>query len=155
MVAVKYYDLDLAFSFVNSGAPMEHRAYISIDTGKIYWVSDLDPIDEEIPDDLEACDRYIALPHKNELGLGRNLALRFAQQELPDRYEEIQAFFRRRGAYGRFKDVLESVGLLDKWYKFEEASREEALREWCQANDIEIIEGYGESSAQPPEFGRP
>jgi hypothetical protein len=130
---------------------MEHNAYISIDTGKIYWVSDLNPIDEEVPDDLDASDRYIALPHKNQLGLGRNLALDFAYQELPDRYEEVEAIFRRRGAYGRFKDVLRSVGLLEKWYKFEEASLEEALREWCAANDIQIIEGHDESSAQPPE----
>jgi hypothetical protein len=141
VVAVKYYDLDLAFSFVNSGAPMEHSAYISIDSGQIYWVSDLNPIDEEVPDDLETSDRYIALPHKNELGLGRKLALRFAQQELPDRYLEVEPIFWRKGAYSRFKDVLESAGLLEKWYKFEEASLEEALREWCAENDIEIIEG--------------
>lgn len=27
--------------------------------------------------------RYIAIPHKNDLGLGRNLALRFTERELP------------------------------------------------------------------------
>jgi len=31
-------------------------------------------------------------------------------------------------------------------YKFEEAALDEALREWCAANDIEIVEGQGESS---------
>jgi hypothetical protein len=54
--------------------------------------------------------------------------LHFAHQELPDRYEEVEAIFRRRAAYGWFKDVLRSVGLLEKWYKFEEASLDEALR---------------------------
>jgi hypothetical protein len=146
VVAVKYDELELAFAFVNSGAPMEHNAYISIDTGQIYWVSDLNPLEEEVPDDLETSDRYVSLPHKNDLDLGRNLALRFAAQELADRYEQVEAFFRRKGAYARFKDLLESAGLLEKWYKFEEASVEQGLREWCAANDIEIVEGQGESS---------
>jgi hypothetical protein len=146
MVAVKYDELDLAFSFVSSGAPMEHNAYISLDTGQIYWVSELNPIEEELPDDFDTSDRYIALPHKNELGLGRRLALRFARQELGDRHEQVETIFSRKGAYGRFKDLLESAGCLQKWYKFEEAALDEALREWCATNDIEIVEGQGESS---------
>ena len=147
MVAVKYDDLDLAFSFVNSGAPMENSAYISLDTGQIYWVSDLNPVEEELPEDLETSERYIALPHKNELGLGRNLALNFARQELPDRYEQIEAIFYRKGAYARFKALLESAGRLEKWHEFEESSLEEALRDWCASNGIEIIVQAGDSSA--------
>lgn len=34
MVAVRYDDLSLAFEFVSSGLPMEHNAYLSIDTGQ-------------------------------------------------------------------------------------------------------------------------
>ncbi len=54
MVTVKYEDLSLAFAFVSSGAPMEHRAYISLDTGRIYWVSALAPTEDELPDVFEA-----------------------------------------------------------------------------------------------------
>ena len=96
MVAVSRYDIELAFSFVNSGAPMMHQAYISLDTGQIYWISDLNLDEPELPSDFETSDRYIALPHKNELGLGRNLALSFAEDELPDRYGEAAAMLRRR-----------------------------------------------------------
>lgn len=143
MVAVNRDDIELAFNFVSSGAPMEHSAYISLDTGKIYWVSELSPTEEEVPEDLETSDRYMALPHKNELGLGSNLALGFAEHELPDRYQDVEAIFRRKGAYRRFKDLLESEGLLEKWYTFEEATMDKALREWCAANDIEIVETPG------------
>ncbi|OGI44259.1 MAG: hypothetical protein A2V92_05880 [Candidatus Muproteobacteria bacterium RBG_16_65_31] len=127
--------------------PMEHNAYISIDTGQIYWISDLNPTEEEVPDDLETSDRYIAIPHKNELGLGRNLALRFVAQELPERYERAKAFFRSRGAYARFKQLLESEGVLEKWYQFEEGSVEQALRDWCAENSIQLIEKGDESTA--------
>jgi len=147
VVTVKYDELSLAFEFVSAGLPMEHNAYISIDTGQIYWISDLNPTEEEVPDDLETSDRYIAIPHKNDLGLGRNLALRFAAQELPERYERAKAFFRSRGAYARFKQLLESEGVLEKWYKFEEESVEKALRDWCAENSIQLIEKGDESTA--------
>jgi hypothetical protein len=58
----------------------------------------LNPVEEDVPDDLETSDRYIAIPHKNDLDLGRRLALRFAAQELPDRYEQAKDFFRRLSA---------------------------------------------------------
>ena len=147
MVTVKYDELSLAFEFVSAGLPMEHNAYISIDTGQIYWISDLNPTEEEVPDDLETSDRYIAIPHKNDLGLGRSLALRFAEQELPQCYERAKAFFRSRGAYARFKQLLESEGVLEKWYKFEEESVEKALRDWCAENSIQLIEKGDESTA--------
>ena len=83
MVSVKRDDLSLAFDFVSSDAPLTHEAYICLDTGRIFWVSQLNPIDDEaVPDDLGASDRYLALPHKNDLDLGKRLALRFAAQEL-------------------------------------------------------------------------
>ena len=37
------------------------------------------------PADLETSDRYIAVPHKNELGLGRDLALSFIRSRDPSR----------------------------------------------------------------------
>jgi hypothetical protein len=139
MVAVKQEDLSLAFEFVSSGAPMEHRAYISMDTGAIYWVSELGSLEEEPPDDLEESDRYIEIPHKNDLDLGRDLALRFAEKELPDSYARVQDFFRHRGAYARFKDLLAAAGCLDKWYAFEAECTEQALKDWCEVNQIEVI----------------
>lgn len=147
MVAVKYEDLSAAFDFVSFAAPMEHQAYISMDTGAIYWISELNPLEEEVPDDLETSDRYISIPHKNDLDLGSELALRFAAEELPDLYTRVEGFFRHRGAYARFKEFLAAEGCLDKWYAFEAACTERALKNWCAENDIEIIRNDEEPSA--------
>ncbi|MCP3712408.1 hypothetical protein M3I54_36710, partial [Paraburkholderia sp. CNPSo 3274] len=99
MVAVRHDDLSMAFDFVSCAAPAEHNAYVSLDTGKIWWTSDSsDAFDEEIPDDLETSDRYLAIPHRNELDLGSRLALRFVAQTLPACYDQVEGFFRRRGA---------------------------------------------------------
>jgi len=60
--------------------------------------------------DLETFDRCIAVPHKNDLDLGRSLALRFVDQQLPDRSAAVRAIFQQRGAYARFKDLLTAEG---------------------------------------------
>ena len=56
-------------------------------------------------------------------------------------YEEIEkvySIFRSRGAYSRYKDLLDDKGLLDKWYKFENERQQAALKEWCVENDIKL-----------------
>ena len=125
---------------------MEHQAYISLDTGDIYWVSELNPVDEDVPDDLETSDRYIAVPHKNDLDLGSRLVLDFVAEELPDQYETVHGFFRHRGAYGRLKELLAAQGCLDKWYAFEAESAAKALKNWCSENEIEVIDNETESA---------
>jgi|MudIll2142460700_1097286.scaffolds.fasta_scaffold41100_2 hypothetical protein len=145
MVSVKYEDLTEAFDFVSFGGPFEHSAYISLDTGTIYW--DTDSGEEELPDDLGESNRYVAVPHKNDLDLGRNLVLRFVASELPDQYATVEGFFRHRGAYARLKELLGSEGCLEAWYAFEAAETSTALRNWCRENDIQIVEDRGDSPA--------
>ncbi|KAA0998693.1 hypothetical protein FVF58_43385 [Paraburkholderia panacisoli] len=141
MVAVRHDDLSMAFDFVSYAAAMEHNAYVSLDTGKVWWTSDSsDAFDEELPDDLETSDRYLAIPHKHELDLGGRLALRFVAQELPACYDQVEGFFRRQGAYARFKDLLEREGILEHWYAFEADAVESALRQWCAENGLELVE---------------
>jgi hypothetical protein len=148
MVAVKYDDISDAFEFVGSAPPCSNSAYISRDTGQVYWTSELAPLDEEVPDDLGASDRYLLVPHKTELDLGRNLALRFAASELPEHYDQVVDIFRRKGAYARFKELLDSVGALKRWYDYQAEATEAALRGWCAANDIQLVGRSGGSAAQ-------
>ena len=104
-VSINAEELRTTFEFVNFGAPLEHSAYICVDTGKIYCHSLSAGLEEEedLPEDLETSDHYIAVPHKNDLGLGRRLALAFVAQELSDEYDSIAGFFGRRGAYGHLR----------------------------------------------------
>jgi hypothetical protein len=148
MITVNYDDLSAAFDFVSFAPPLEHAAFVSLDTGAIHWISHTSPPDdEELPDDLDTSDRYIAVPHKNDLGLGRNLALRFVDEHLPGRSATARAIFQHRGAYARFKDLLTAEGHLEKWYAFEAESTKQALRQWCEANRIHLAEGGGQQSA--------
>lgn len=139
-VTVNARELHDAFDFVSAGEAFDHNAYISLDTGKIYWRStDADLQERDVPEDLDDSDRYLAVPNQRELGLGRRLALAFAADELPDDYDTVAGFFRRRGAYGRFKGLLDTRGKLERWYEFENRATNEALVAWCAEHGIEPV----------------
>ena len=133
---VSFSDLQLAFEFVSSGGMGENEAYVDRQSGKIYWHSESGDNDEKLPDDIDD-EKYIAIPDKKELDLGKALPLDFAREFLPDNYDEVRQIFNRRGAYGRFKDLLLRRGALERWYDFSNKAEEAALREWCAANGID------------------
>ena len=62
----------------------------------------------------------------------------FVWERIPDHSQKVEHIFSRKGAYARFKDYLETLGLLEEWYHFEAARRETALKRWCAENGIEV-----------------
>ncbi|MCK4841044.1 MAG: hypothetical protein KAT04_04075 [Methylococcales bacterium] len=69
--------------------------------------------------------------------MGKYLAIDFAYEKLPDEAEKIKSFFRKRGAYPKFKSLLENNDLLDQWYEFELQAQDRALRKWCKEHEID------------------
>jgi hypothetical protein len=133
----KYSDIEDAFIFVSMSPPDEHDAFLNLETGETYFVSMIGDSDE-LPDDIEESEKYISIPHKNELSLGKSLAFDYASVHLPDEFERVRGFFSNRGAYARYKDLLQTKGQLEDWYEFESKAIEVALREWCHENGIEL-----------------
>jgi hypothetical protein len=114
---VSFSDLQCAFEFVSSSGMGENEAYLDRQSGKIYWHSEFGDNDEELPDDIDG-EKYIAIPDKRELDLGKPLVLDFARQFLPEDYDEVHRIFSRRAAYRRYKDLLVRRGALERWYDF-------------------------------------
>jgi len=140
---VSFEEILNAFEFVSAGNLGEHQAFLCIQSGKIYWhsdLSDLDEPDDELPEDVEDDDKYLEIPDKRELDLGKPLALDFARQVLPGDFDEVRRMFRRRGAYASFKHLLTRRHVLEQWYDFEQKATERALREWCELNSIVLAD---------------
>ncbi len=138
MAKFSFSDIEGAFMYVASATYGMNSAVLCKDTGKILYRSDMAGIDEiEDEEDLD-WDQCIEIPHKNDLNLGRNLVFEFVEEYLPDDYEHVRKMFRRRGAYANYKALLERRGLLEKWYEVENSREEQALREWCKENEIEL-----------------
>jgi hypothetical protein len=135
---VDYADLLDAFDWVSATADAEDSAYFCRATGVMYFASSAMELDDELPDDIDDSGLYVAVPHKVDLNLGKSLAIKFTAEHLPDDYDHVCGFFRQRGAYGRFKELLERRESLDAWYGYEAQAVEQALREWCRENQITL-----------------
>lgn len=131
-------DIINAFEFANTNGGLgEFHAFICKQTGNIHYQTE-EP-DDELPDDLDDEEKYVPLPDKRELDLGKPLVLDFAREFLPDDFDDVRHFFSKRGAYPKFKALLARRGAIDRWHGFEAKATEQALRDWCALHSIEIV----------------
>lgn len=142
---VSFRELLDAFELISMGNPLggEYQAILCRRTGKIYCHSefgDFAEFNDELPDDVEDDEKYVAVPDKRELDLGKPLVLDFVREFLPDDLDEVRYMFGKRGAYQRFKALLARRHALDQWYDFETKATEQALRAWCELNSIAITD---------------
>ena len=133
-------DIEDALMFVSSSGYGENSALLDKSTGKIYYRSAYGDFDEfeEFPEDKCDPNIHLEIPHKNDLDLGKNLVFEFVEKYIPDDYEMVRKIFKKRGAYSRYKDLLDSRGVLQKWYDFENQREQSALIQWCEENEIDI-----------------
>ena len=136
-MAISFSNIDEAFFFVSMAQISMNNAYLCKETGEIFYTSEMGDSDE-LPEDIDDQDKYIAIPHKNELDLGKVLVIEFTSKFLSEELDEVYSIFRHKGAYSRYKELLERKGVLEDWYKFENERQELALKKWCRENDIEI-----------------
>ncbi len=117
----------------------ENRVVLCRQTGQTFAYSEDGGIDE-LPEDVDDQEKYVDLPSRKELDLGIRLRLRFAADFMPDDYDEVSDIFRRKGAYRRFRALVERRRVLQAWYDFEKQETDRALREWCKVNGIELAD---------------
>ena len=134
---VSYADIEHALDWSSSGGADGSQAVICRRTGRVYLRSECGKFEEEeLPQDIDNDDLYLPLPHKTDLNLGRDLVFQFVRAKAPELEGRISAAFRQRGAYSKFKSILEQSGLLHKWHEYEAAETRLALNTWAQENGL-------------------
>jgi hypothetical protein len=113
-------------------------AYLCLATGEFLVKHEIFDQFDEIPDDIDDESKYVALPGKRDLGLGKPLALAFAREHLPEDFDDVREIFGKRGAYRRFHDLLIRRDARDRWFAFEAEETARALKEWCAEMEIEV-----------------
>jgi hypothetical protein len=144
--SVSFDDLDSAFQWVSATGSFENAAYISRTTGQIFYSSSTNDTEDELPNDVNDASLYSSVPHENDLGLGRTLAYRYVGERLPREYRTVQEIFHHRGAYARYKDLLQRSRHLESWYEYERSATESALlasAEKCGLHVAAQGEGFG------------
>jgi hypothetical protein len=137
---VKLDALEDALLFLGGGNMYGNAAWVCRETGEVLCHSDDTDDFDPLPDDIDDEDRYVPVPDQHELELGKPLALEFARTQLPACYEQVCAIFAHRGAYARFKDLLEHHQSLDTWHQWETEQTRQALRTWCADNGITLTD---------------
>ena len=138
-------DLDAliqALDWASDTSGLGNVAFVSRETGQVFLTSDEDFGDAPnaaLPSDLDEVARYAIVPTRHDLRLGKRLAVRFVQTSLPARLEDTYEMFASRGAYARFKAMLESEQALDAWHAFEAEAIERVLREWAESEMLAVV----------------
>lgn len=128
-------DIELAIEFASADYSFDNNAYVNSETGRIYYSGD--GVDEVLPDDIYENDKYISVPTKRDLDLGKRVVLDFATEEMPDEFNNVYSMFRSRGAYSKFKSLLHRLECTEKWYAYENKTMRNAIIEWCEENSIQ------------------
>jgi hypothetical protein len=140
-VTVSLDELIQALDWVSDLSNSENMAFVCRETGRVYMTSEEDfggEPEPDLPSDVDDVEKYAIVPTRQDLRLGKRLAVRFVQTSLPARVEETHAMFAARGAYARFKDMLEREQALDAWYAFEAEAVERGLREWAESEALAV-----------------
>jgi hypothetical protein len=120
-----------------SADEVQNEAFVSRSTGEICWRSpELEP-EQQCPKDIELHGgEYLRIPSRHDLRLGNVLAFDFIDLHAPEQRETVIGFFRRRGAYARFKEFLLRRQLLDLWRQYQEERTVQTLRKWAEDNGL-------------------
>ncbi len=136
-MAITITDIEAAVDFVSMQPYGTNEAWVSVDTGEIFLLSGYGDSDE-LPDDFEQSNRYLPIPHKNDLDLGNQLVRDFINSEAPSLSRQVDEIFQHKGAYSRFKSVLVSNDLLDRLHEFENERTANVVREWCKVHQLPL-----------------
>lgn len=130
---VRFEDLLLAVEGDLSGAG---QAYVSRVTGQVHVA--MPDFEEELPEDIDDESIYLQLPTRRDLDLGKPLVIAFTKEFLPSDVELVYAFFRKKGAYRAFSELLHRRQKTKEWYAYQAAATERAVLEWCLDHGITL-----------------
>ena len=114
-------------------------------TGEIhvFFDDDFDDFDdpEEAQEEIEeGSDRYLALPDSFDINEYEMMEHFLWYIKDDDARQALDRVMRGRGAFRRFRDKLHELGLEDQWYEYRQSQYERIARDWCEVNNIEVIE---------------
>ena len=95
-------------------------------------ILDTGPTGGKIPPQPEEEDRLLTPSQYGHVVQG------YTARELETQLESVGLTPAARGAYSRFKGLLEGRDLLAQWYEYESKAQAAALRRWCEENEIEV-----------------
>jgi hypothetical protein len=141
-VAVDLEELCVAFEF----SSVDNRYYLDLETGEIINISD-EFMDHEEKEELEKKvedgfgKRYVSITYASSDEGYKDMEDFVGTVEDRDLKEKLHIAIDGRDAFRRFKNVLLAhPEERERWFKFKDARVKERVKEWLEAEGIEMIE---------------
>ena len=117
--------------------------FLDLETGDSVFLADelitgLDNegLEDEIEENLE---RYLRLPTKFEIH-EYHIMEEFIWTLKGERADKLDCAIRGRGAFRRFKDLVDRMGISQQWYDFQAEYYRKLAIVWCQEHGLEYEE---------------
>ena len=124
----------------------ESCGYLDTETGEIKWQFDFDPSLSDISsEELEADEavrprkRYLLLPDRFEIN-EYHMIEAFAYDHDDHSGGKLVRAIQGRGAFRRFRDTVDKLGLNDEWYEFRDNCYRERAVSWCHGHNISFFD---------------
>lgn len=114
---------------------LDELVYLSVEeTG----LESCEVLEEEIEEDVTG--RFVRLPTYYDFNPYAFMELYISDLTDGDLSGRLSRAIRGRGAFRRFKNELERCDRLEEWYAFEAQCYKELVLDWCQENEIAIVD---------------
>ena len=117
------------------------RYIYSKETGEIIWINS-EVMDN---DELEEIDNYLEehdcchLPSSYEIN-NYSIMEAFTDTRSGEEFDKLARALKGRGAFRRFKDTVNWLGIDQEWYDFQDNEYKRIAIKWCENNNIEYEE---------------
>jgi len=86
--------------------------------------------------EIQSTDHFIELPDKidiNSYEIMEQFCIEYPNRRIS---ENLSAVIKGQGAFSRFRDMIDDLGIRDEWNRFEHQQFEDLAVEWLEANKI-------------------
>lgn len=119
---------------------MERSCYFSKKTNEILWYWSYNEENSTYKEEDEKNENIIMMFNfftKNDYDIMQDFIDEVKETKVK---EELYRVTIGKGAFSRFRYVLEKNNIIDDWYKYRDNKYKEIAKEWCIDNNIEFEE---------------
>lgn len=123
-----------------SSVDINSTAYFNKKTNEILWKWDFNQEYSTYKEDDEFNDDIICMfdfTDKNDYDIMQSFINIVENEELRNR---LYYCTKGKGAFRRFRKILEECDLIEEWYKYQDIEYKKMAKEWCIDNDIKFEE---------------
>lgn len=117
--------------------------FLDLETGESVFLADelITGFDNEgLEDEIDGNpERYLRLPTKFEIH-EYHIMEEFIWSLKGENASELEHAIKGRGAFRRFKDMIDRMGITQQWYDFQSEYYRKLSIKWCEEHNLEYTE---------------